>query len=161
MIVIVCLPCALAIRVLPDVQQTGELESLVGTHSEFWPNRFPCPRCDKTMHGMLESEADPRALAMMEMRDLSAVESFQLFNGLGFPDEQNCTLEALNELLRSQPVRKVHGTDVLGSTRCVAEYLELWDGTRVYLGAAPAGAVVYRIARPSSAVERVERGLPR
>ena len=141
MIVIVCIPCALAVRVLPSVKEAGEIDSLIGRHSHFWPDRYICPRCEGSMRGMLEHEADVRALSLMELRDLTAQEAFQLFEGLGFPDEQNCTVEALTELMRAQPMRKIQGRNVLGSTRALVEYLELWDGTKIYLGAAPDGAV--------------------
>jgi hypothetical protein len=159
MILVVCLPCKLAVRILPSVKESGELESLVGRLSEFWPDKYVCPRCEKGARGMLESEADVRALSLLEVRDLNAQEAFQAFMGLGFPDEQDCTLESLNELLREKPVRALHGENVRGSTRSVIESLELWDGTKIYFGAAPDGAVAYRVVRPSSAVARVERAL--
>jgi len=158
MILVVCMPCALAIRVLPQVGRMEELEELVGRRSIFWPDQFPCPRCGKMAKGILEGTADPRAMHLLEVRDLTAFEAFGAFSGLGFPDEQDCTLEVLHELLREQPIRKLHGANVKGSTRSVIESIELWDGTKIYLGASPDGAVAYRAARPPSAVERISRG---
>ena len=159
MILIVCLPCTLVIRVLPSVeeQQGGELESLVGRLSGFWPDKYPCPRCDKMMRGILESDADPNVLKLMTLKDLTPHETFAALNGLGFPDEQDCTMESLLGLMRAQPVRRLHGANVQGSTRCVIEVIELWDGSKIYLGGCPEGAVAYRATRPVSAVKRLER----
>lgn len=159
MILIVCIPCKLAIRVLPSViDRSDQLETLVGRQSDFWPDKFECPQCQGTMRGMLEAQADVNALKLMRLKDLTPHEAFAAFNGLGFPDEQNCTLEALHELLREQPVRKLHGENVAGSTRSIIECIELWDGSKIYLGASPEGAVVYRTTTPVSAVKRLERG---
>lgn len=157
MILIICMPCALAIRVLPQVGRMDEIEELVGRKSTFWPDQFPCPRCEKMAKGILESTADPRALQLLEVRDLTAFEAFGAVSGLGFPDEQDCTLDVLHELLREQPIRKLHGANVRGCTRSVIEAIELWDGTKIYLGASPDGAVAYRATRPPSTTGRVLR----
>jgi hypothetical protein len=159
MILIVCLPCSLAIRVLPSSTDTsGELDSLVGRASGFWPDQYECPRCQKKMRGLLERDANPHTLRSLELKDLTPQEAFQLFSGLGFPEEQNCTLVETLLLMKEQPVRKLRGVDIEGSPkRFILEEIELWDGSRVFLGSSPDGAVVYRIARPDSAVARLER----
>lgn len=162
MIVVVCLPCALAIRVLParsaEALSNEELELLVGRKSEFWPDKYPCPRCEKPATGMREHEADPRVLLTIGIHDLTPQEAFAAFNGLGFPEEQSCTLPELQELLRAQPIRRVVGSNIPQSGRVVVDALELWDGTTVHLGAAVEGAIVYRIVRPQSYAAKLMEG---
>lgn len=159
MIVVVCTACALAVRIMPtnigDVRSTDEAGVLVGPESSFWPNKFPCPRCEKDATGMLERHADPRALALMTLRDLTPHEAFAAFNGLGFPEEQKCSIETLQELLREQPVRRVIGKDIVGAPTVHIDAIELWDGTRVHFGSGTSGAVVYRIVRPPAYAHHV------
>lgn len=158
MIVVVCIPCELAIRIMPTCVGNGtsaqEVQQLVGTHSEYWPDKFPCVKCGKSARGMLEREADPRALKLMELRDLTPHEAFAAFNGLGLPEEQRCSLEAVQALLIAQPVRRVVGTDIRGCERTIIDSLELQDGTVVHFGAGAEGACIYRIVRPGSATQR-------
>jgi hypothetical protein len=160
MIVVSCLPCALAIRVMPSsvssMPALREVRELVGDQSDFWPDKFPCPRCEKMCKGLLEEMVDARVYTRMELRDLTAVEAFAAFNGMGFPDEQRCSLTAVRELLSAYPIRKVNGSEVSGQERAVLDSIELWDGTVLHLGASPAGAVVYRVVRPPNYAAKVE-----
>lgn len=154
MMLVVCLPCSLAVRIMPavvaDAASVQELEQLVGRRSDLWPDRYACPRCGNSARGMLEQEADSRVLALLTVQDLNPQEAFAAFNGCGFPDEQCCSLETVQALLVETPVRKVIGTNVTGSERTIIDALELWDGTKVYFGAGAEGAVIYRITRPIS-----------
>jgi hypothetical protein len=143
MIIVACLPCGLVLRVMGDPQEL----QLVGPESTFWPNSFPCPRCEKNSIGMMETEADPNALSALEVVDLTPQEAFIAFNGLGLPKEQNCTAERVEELFGT-PVRHIKGHQT-NTNRFILEHIEFWDGTKLYLGAAPSGAIVYRIAPPS------------
>ena len=97
---------------------------------------------------MLEQQADPRALALMAVRNLSPQEAFAAFNGLGFPEERSCTMDVLQALLREQPIRRIIGKNISGAMTAHIDALELWDGTKIHLGAGSSGAVVYRIVRP-------------
>lgn len=159
MILIVCLPCAYAIRVMPsvitDAHSVQELDQLVGTRSEFWPDRYSCPRCDKPARGLHERDADPRVLHSMHVQEATPQEAFAAMNGLGFPDEQKCSLEAVQALLLETPVRKVIGKNVSGAERTIIDALELWDGTKVHFGAGAEGAVIYRITKPTSYAAKV------
>lgn len=159
MIVVACLPCARAVRVMPafagDPGSAQQLDQLVGRRSDFWPDKFPCPWCGKWATGMLEHEADTRVLQVMSLQDLTPDEAFAAFNGLGFPDEQRCSLESVQALLLESPVRKVLGKSVSGMERTIIDALELWDGSKVYFGAGAEGAVVYRITRPVSYTAKV------
>ena len=160
MIVVPCLPCSLAIRVMPVSVTTPvairELRELVGDQSSFWPDKYPCPRCEKPCRGMPEETVDPKTLMVLELRDLTPIEAFAAFSGMGFPDEQRCSMATVRELFKEQPVRRLIGTDVEGQERIVLDSIELWDGTTVHLGASPAGAVVYRIVRPPTYATKVQ-----
>lgn len=154
MMLVVCLHCALVVRVMPasvlDAVSTDELDSLVGTKSSFWPDKYPCPACEVLCTGMRENEADARVLQLMTVRDVTPQEAFAAFNGLGFPEEQRCALATVQELLRAHPVRRVIGKDIAQAGRVVVDALELWDGTKIHLGAGVEGAIVYRIVPPHS-----------
>lgn len=154
MIVVPCFTCAFVIRVMPvrmgDATSEAEVDHLVGRSSDFWPAQFHCVRCGKPCRGMRESEADPRALSLMTLQDLTPQEAFAAFNGLGLPDEQKCSLEVVQVLLREQPIRRVVGRSIQGVERTLVDALELWDGSTVYFGAGGDGAVIYRITRPIS-----------
>jgi hypothetical protein len=154
MIVVVCLPCKSAIRVMPEsvasMESVRELDQLVGTRSEFWPDKYLCPLCSKPARGLKEREVDAEVLSLMTVQEATPKEAFAAFNGLGFPDEHHCSLDTVQALLKEQPVRRIIGTDVRGAERTIIDALELWDGTRVYFGAGAQGAVIYRITRPVS-----------
>jgi hypothetical protein len=158
MIVIACAKCNLAIRVMPllaaNRQSVLEVQQLVGKDSDFWPDRFPCPGCGKNTRGMFEAQADTKALRLMRFRDLTPIEAFHAFSGLGFPEEQRCSLAVVEALLLAQPVRKVRGTDVMGTERTIVDALELQDGTIIHFGAGAEGACIYRIVRPPANAAR-------
>lgn len=151
MIVVACSGCALALRVIGD---PAEIHPLVGEQSEFWPNRYPCPRCGALAQGNVESALSASDLAHFKLVDLGPAELFAALNGLGLPNEKACSLAEIAALFKETPVRRVAGADIPGAERCVIHYFELWDGTRIYLGAAPEGAVVYRNVPPQSYLEK-------
>ena len=160
MILVLCKACCLAVRVIPtDVTKATsarEVTDCVGERSDFWPDRFKCPRCDAPARGFLENAVDPAVLSLMEVKDLTAMEAFAAFWGMGLPEHRQCSFEDLELLLREKPVRRLHGHSVSGSEAHVLESIELWDGTRVFLGASPEGAVVYRVRPPFSYANRLE-----
>lgn len=147
-----CLNCYTAIRVIDDVEQTSHL---VGPGSEFWPDKYPCVSCSSLCEAIPEHEAEPDALARMKIKDLTAPELYAALMGLGTPDEMICDGATVRELLAGKTIKKVHGKDLPNTTRFLAEVLELDDGTKLYLGAASQGAVVYRITRPVSYTNKV------
>lgn len=142
MILVACLPCGLVLRIIGDPQEL----QLVGPGSDFWPNAFPCPYCEKNAIGMKETEADPNALSALKVIDLTPQDAFIAFNGMGLPREQKCTKEHVEQLFQ-MPVRRVRGHQT-STDRFLLERIEFWDGTMLYLGASPEGAIVYRIAAP-------------
>jgi hypothetical protein len=105
---------------------------------------------------MKEVDIEPGVLALLEVIDLSPKEAFMALNGLGLPPEQHCNLASVTLLLRETPIRLVRGVDIPGTERCMIDHLELWDGTKVYLGASSHGAVVYRVAPPFSYAKMVD-----
>lgn len=149
---IVCRHCQLALRVIGNVD---EVEQLAGTRSEFFPDKFPCPTCRRSCPCYPEIEVDPTSLAVFRVVDVTPVEAYAAFHELGLPLETKCSLEEVNKILLEHPIRKVHGFTIEGTTRCLIEKLELWDGTMVFFGAGGNGAVIYRIVKASTYASRV------
>jgi len=154
MIVIPCLACNVCMRTMGDAAQ---VDHLVGERSGFWPDQYPCIHCGALCRGLREIEADPAALQKMHVLDLEPEELFAALNGLGTPAEHRCTEAAVLALLQSK-VKRVVGREVQGqaSTRFVLESMEFEDGHKMFFGAAPEGALVYRISKPHSYVEAVD-----
>jgi hypothetical protein len=159
MIVVACLSCGFGIRVMPtriaEVRSVQEVHQMVGKNSDLWPNKFLCPRCNSPARGLLEREIDPKAMALLEIRDLGPHEALAAFNGLGLPEEQCCSFDDVTRLLLEQPIRNVVGTNIEGLQRAIIDHIELMDGTRVYFGAGAEGACIYRVSRPVQYAERV------
>lgn len=144
MIVVYCRECLRGARVLGE---QDELFPLVGPASEFWPDRFRCVYCDGPAMGALELEVEASFLQQLRLAELTAQELFGIQMGLGLPNERGCDFETVRDLFLHKRVERVAGTDVRNSTRCVLSCIYFEDGTRLYLGASPQGAVVYRIAK--------------
>lgn len=156
MILIACEPCQLCIRVMGDVE---EIEHLVGTRSDFWRERnYRCPVCEQRSVAYLEREVDPRVYGFSRLVDLNPQEAFSAFMGLGLPEEGDCRKEVVEELLRTKKIKGIKGKNILGTNRCRLDFVELEDGTRLYLGAGAEGAVVYRVMLPPSYREKIDGG---
>ncbi len=151
MILIVCLHCKTALRVIGDVAQGHEL---VGPGSTFWPDKFTCFRCEKPARGLLEAEVSIKT--PLEVKDVSPEEAFAALHGLGLPEERDVDRLIVSELMRTHPVRRVACKDIPGVSRVVVDHIELWDGTRLHFGSSNEGAVIYRITRPHSYAEQVK-----
>lgn len=156
MIVVICPRCALALRIIGGSEEVHEL---VGERSEFWPDRYPCPRCGSLAVGCLELEAPAIELERLRVRDLTPQEALAAFHDLGLPDEQVCNKALLECLLREQPIRRIGAKDIDGARRCYLHHIELWDGTKIFFGAGSGGAVVYRVAPPFSYADKVSHEL--
>jgi hypothetical protein len=153
MMLIVCEPCSLCIRVMGDAE---ELTHLVGEKSDFWPDKYVCPACEKPCLGVLEIDADPKIYALLSLIDVNPEEAFKALHGMGLPHEGDCRSAVVDGLLRTQPIRKAKLKDIPHTHRCRVDWLELWDGTRLYFGAGAEGAVVYRVTKPTSHVEKID-----
>lgn len=140
MILIICLHCRSALRVLDDAE---EVHRLVGEQSEFWPDKYPCATCEHNAKGMLEMYAVPKALEHFDVTTVTAAEAFAALHGLGLPKERDCKLLAVAEYLRGNSVSDVRGVTVNG--RAVVESITLSNGLCLHFGASSHGAVVYRV----------------
>jgi hypothetical protein len=91
---------------------------------------------------------------LLNIRDLTPVEAYAtLTAGVGLPEDRDCRKEIIEQVVLETPIRKVVGQDVPGTNRFNIDYMELWDGTRLYFGASGHGAIIYRVTR-----SRAERG---
>ena len=154
MILIVCtsLACRTVVRVMAaDLLQA---EMLVGPSSSYWPNKFTCPTCDGAATGLLEGEVDPNTFKGFNVLELEAEEMFRSLQGLGLPEEQDCRLEVLHEVMR-QKIKLIGGHSIGGTKRFCLEWLEMEDGTKLYFGASSHGATIYRIVNNTSYTNRV------
>lgn len=95
----------------------------------------------------------PFAAKKLDIVDVSPQEAYAAVNGLGMPVEKECSAAAVSQLLVEKRVVRVSASQIRGSHRCVLDFLELEDGTRVYIGSSAYGATVYRVAPKHSYVE--------
>jgi len=146
--------CTLLVRVSPGAE--GELESLLGPSSELYPDKFPCPRCNAHMEVVLAIESTD--LALLDVVDLSPPEALAAFSGLGFPEERECGPASVRALMSGATVKSVKVRQVKNSHRSIIEFIELADGTRLFLGSSSHGATVYRIAAPPAYAKEALRG---
>jgi hypothetical protein len=156
MLIVPCLECFTAVRVLGEPDRVN---ALVGENSDFWPDHYTCVSCGRGCEGILEIEATADALSRLKVRELTAEEYFAALMGLGTPDEMVCDGATVRELLQI-PIKKVVGQDIRGTTRFCLTELELENGIRLFFGASAHGAIVYRIARPISYTQRVLEETP-
>ncbi len=146
MITIVCTSCKTALYVIGEV---SEVDHLLGTRSEYWPDKFPCFNCNAKASGLLTAEVSPAAMHELNVYELNVQEAFAAINGLGIPAERNCCAEVVVPLLESVGL-KVNGKEFRGAMRYFIDALELPDGTKLHLAASPQGACVYRVTKPHS-----------
>jgi hypothetical protein len=131
-----CLVCHLALRVVGDEDTEERL-------LEPPPGGFNCPECESSVSAV----ADPDALAVMRVVDLTPEQAYAALHGLGLPEEQDCRAERVALLFRERPVRRIVARDLPGTRRSALDRIEFWDRTTLHLGSAPEGAVVFKIRR--------------
>jgi hypothetical protein len=155
MITLACLTCRLALRLSGDDR---EMDYLVGIRSDWYPDRYPCPRsaCEGKM--VLTDTIASTDLENLEFHSLNAVEAFQALNGMGLPPERACNAEKVGEAMRGGTIVAMELQDLSGFNRTVLYSLTLDNGIRIYFGSSPEGAVVYRIAHPYSYVKELSDG---
>ncbi len=140
----VCGNCFFALRVLNGSSEGGDL---VGPLSDTWGKFHECPECSaEKMYGHPENAIDSELMVKLRVRDLEPTECFTALLGGGLPDEQDATPDEVEKALLSSPIKEVTVRPIKGTRRAVLDRLFLENGTRLYLGAGPQGAVVYRIA---------------
>jgi hypothetical protein len=151
MILIACLKCGAAVRTVGDAA-----EHLLGPQSEWYPNKYPCPRAECS--GVCEylQGVESSALQMLEIHDLSPEEAFIAFNGLGFPEEHDCGRTAVEKLFAEKRVKSVKVRQLPRQNRSVLEYIIFDDDTRLFLASSTEGATVYRVSKPHSYTKGAE-----
>lgn len=138
-----CNVCKVALRLFPAEKLETELLLMEDRHA--------CPECHMEL-----SIGEKIEGSKYELIDVTVKEAFAYIHGLGLPKEKNCSAEAVTELLKKRRVVQVDARQVRGSHRCVIDYLELEDGTKVYLGASSHGAVVFRVVPKYKYAEKID-----
>lgn len=133
----------------------GESETLFGQRSDFYPDSYPCFRCEEPIAQFVPAMA-PDALAQLELFDVTPPEAFAALMGLGVPGEQDCSAAAVEKVVVGQSVKKIHVRQIRNSHRCLVDGIELDNGVKLYLGSSAMGATVYRVALPHSYAEQVK-----
>lgn len=151
MITLACLTCHLALQISGE---HSELDYLVGMRSDWYPDRYPCPRsgCESSM--VLTDTIEPAALSKLEIHHLNPQEAYQALHGMGLPEERHCNDKAVLLALVGRTVKSVETQDLGGANRTVLHSITLDNDCRIYVGSSPFGALVYRIASPPNAVQR-------
>jgi len=149
MILIVCSTCMFALRVEGTDDQ--ELDMLVGKSSSFFPDKYDCPqdKCAGSAKLFDSLEISQRALGSLTIVDVTPEEAFAALNGVGLPEERSCFIEDIRTLL-SKGVKRVSGKNLPGTSRCIVDFIETEDGSRIYLAPSGEGVTVYRVTRPPS-----------
>lgn len=146
MILVRCTACSSCFRLMQD-------ECMVGSSSEFWPDKYVCPSCGAAAQGMREDDVE----GCVDAIDIEPTELYAAMHGLGLPSEMVCEEGAVVSLLTSG-ISRVVGFMIPNTTRFVLEHLVTADGTRVFFGSCPHGAVVYRIARKPEYARKILEG---
>lgn len=143
-----CSDCKMVWRTMTDTP-------LIWRGSEWWPDKYVCPRCEGRHCRVCPSESIPSDYSI---HDLEPEELYAALHGMGLPSEMLCDGATVRELLANHKIEQVVGFDVPNTTRFIIHVLVLDNGTRIHLGASPSGAVVYRISRRHSYVKEVLNG---
>lgn len=98
---------------------------------------------------------EARSLAELTVHDVSPQEAFAALHGLGLPSERECSPAAVREVMVGATIRSVGTRTIQNSHRAALEYIELENGTRIYVASGSGGAVIYRISQPESYVQKV------
>lgn len=133
--------CDFVAAITPSADE--EVDYLIGPKSDWYPDRYPCPKCGERCAYCARLEGKDRPTVTLTVR-----EAFIAFSGAGLPDEQECSATRVEKLLYEHPISKVYTRHISGTNRCTLDRLELNDGTVLHLGSSSHGACVYRISGP-------------
>ena len=146
MITVLCTTCNAGVRV---VGEFAENDSLFGSSSEWYPDKYPCRNTGCSGNAKIVAPAELRDMPeSLDIVELSPQEAFAAFFGLGVPEERICTGDAVRSLFET-PVESVDVKDIPRTNRCTLNSVEFEDGTRLFLAPSRYGAVVYKIKRPN------------
>jgi hypothetical protein len=146
-ITIVCKTCGTAVRIM-GIQE--EVSHLFGEQSEWYPDKYPCPRVGCNGRSEIVNSIESSALLTLDMHELTPQEAFAAFHGLGFPEEKDCGAEAIKQVFAQSSVKTVQTYTIRGTQRAIVQWIELENGIRLYLAGSAWGAMVYRISKPHS-----------
>lgn len=149
--IIACPACSKAIRVVGDPEQ---IDHLLGSRSEFAPDNYHCFACGKPATGHMEPEVEAQVLARLDIHELIPEEALAALHGLGLPDERSCYKEELERIFGDHGI-KLKGRQHHGLPRYYLDWLELQDGTRVFLAPSPRGVCIFRVTPPHRYSEHV------
>jgi len=131
---------------------TTEQESLVGVGSEFYPDKYVCPRCNAACEvHRTYCKVDSR-----ECLQLEADELYAALHGLGLPEQLDCAKATVEQLFRSRTCVRIGGHDLPHDRRIAIDYFEFDDGTRAYLACSSFGPVIYKVVRLPNYTKRKE-----
>lgn len=147
MIYLSCDKCSVCLRISPGVD--GEAESLFSEFSDIL--HINCWKCGGNLKLLHSVPAD--AAKTLDTVDVTPQEAYAAMYGLGLPTERDCTAAAVVQLLTGKCVARVSTSQIRGSHRCVINFIELEDGTRLFMGSSAYGATIYRVAPKHSYVE--------
>lgn len=155
MIIVACPHCFTALRV--EGSDDEESDTLIGKSSSFFPDGYRCPidDCGKKSSMFYPSELSDKAMGSLTFVDVTPNEAFVALNGMGLPAERSCLLEDVQDLLQ-KGIKKVSGKNIPGTSRCVVDFIETADGSKIYLAASSHGATVFRTTRIQSHADKVE-----
>lgn len=128
-----------------------EIEALIGPNSEWYPDKYPCPKCGASC--VLQKTCPPAAGSITY---LSAQEAFCAFSGAGLPVEQECGFSYVEKVLRTKRIVSVAGRQVRGTKHCLIDSLLLEDGTILFLSASAHGACVYKVQGSAAFTEAMD-----
>jgi len=137
MITAVCIDCQLALRTICEPSEGTILMEAANEETAI------CPKCSGPVE-FYPSISDV-AFNSMDIHDLNYKEMYAALHGLGLPEERECSPSAVRELFKKS-IKSVDVTHLKGSHRSLINSIEFVDGTTLYIGASPFGAIIYRIA---------------
>jgi len=106
----------------------------------------PISGCDGTIMTVTEAKGQPRKIKGDVL--------FRAVNGMGLPEEQDCSVKRVRKALLEKKVVSVDLEDVHGKKRSIIRSIGLEDGTRVFLSTVNDGAVVYRVSEVKNGSRR-------
>src|SRR4051812_10564032 len=116
MITLACLTCHLALQINGE---HDELDYLIGIRSDWYPDRYPCPRSGCRGSMVLTDTIDPKALEQLEIHHLNPQEAFQALHGMGLPEERHCNESMALLTLVGKTIKSVELKAISGSNRTV------------------------------------------
>jgi hypothetical protein len=152
MITIACAACSHALSVTGEAD---EIETLVGSRSDFHPDKYKCYNCEAPADCVLTAEVSAAAFKNLTVYDVTPQEAFAALHGMGIPPEMTCCAEVIEGMFEKQGI-KVTGYQMPRTSRYVLTALTFPDGSTVHLGASFPGALAYRITKKHSYVQAVE-----